>query len=1481
MVSSINTSLAASLLSAGSSTTGVGADLLTAWAKSKAGIGATDTSTAAQDPNAPLAPVWTPGITPDSATLVKNALSGKAFFDTNTQLYSDLGATGDYKKLFALYSGLTTLQGLAARAGDTTITSAQKATTLAQFTRGMTELQTFFAQQTFDDVRLVEGDRVDSTQSTLAVPVTSEDYQTGVILKGGLYTAVPGLANDAQFTIQATSLAGTVRNVSIDLSGMGSLTRSYSNVISYINGKLSAAGVSSRLKAVDQTPKTMDVVVGGKVKTQAYIGAKQYALMVDVQGGEKVAFSAPSAEPAFYALGTTGYSARLIKLQDIGNAPGEAVTLDRPAATADPIGPDVATGWLGAGAPYQSAAGSAAEQRTAALVSTGSNNFETALRAPGEAVLNLDLGDGRKVSVSTAWQADDIEAWRTRSGESGDRAMLDDLAERLTQLLHEQGVASGVDVWENNGDLGFSIQSGDSVQATSLSISGRKAALTTVPEPGEVGGLRDGVFARRFETGTVAASNALFTGDQVFSITTATGLQTITIDGGTDGVDGATIAQRLNETLQALSIHAAASFADDGSGGQTFRVDALHSVLDVNATLNDTAFDAALQAPGAWAAGGLPVATAGQQFGDATRTATIGGSPLSAYPGAVDLQIVVATPTGNKTISVSVSAQERANDPDQAPGTWSQTFQDRLNAALNSAGVYVSGSADLARWSVAEGSSQRIASISINGAETALQNEAPATGLGGAFSAERSFTSAQSATGVSDTVAALQGNQTISISFGTAWGDQTVSATLEPGDPPTLESATLRLNEALASAGYDIGVEATPLSGGGAGLRIVTGGSHTVRNVTDLSVGGQTLATTLDPIDSTARADDPVGTASVAERASRGAAATETVDVASPFQKPTANASAWFEGRAFDVAIGGDAKVATARSVAAGADGSLYVLADLSGDSASTAIRGARDVALLKYDSAGKLLFTHVLGASQSANGFALAVSADGKVAVSGSVEGTLSGTAAKGGTDSFVSLFDSAGKELWTARRGATGNDEADAVAFASNGSVIVSGKTASALPSQVALGGTDGYVRGYSATGGELFSREFGTGGDDAATALLVKDDGAGGFNIYTGGVESNRGVIRSFNYSANAGFSTTGTRDIGYFYGGAINAIASDNGALYVGGQIGADRLTLGGPARAAVAGKEGFVARLDANLASAGLDRATYLGSAQDDAVKGVSVVNGVVYAAGNTGGVIAGQGTAKVSQGFVTRLGDDGSAEWTQTFASAGGAFSMTSLAVDASGASALDALGLPRGTVAVADSNKLVDRTGLRVGDQFQIGVDGKRLTTITITAKDTLESLTQSITRAIGSAGRAEIVKENGVERIKITPRTNGAIRINAGPDAHNALGGLGFAQGVVAANTDARGSLKTYGLGLIAADLKLDSTDAIARTKAEISAAVSIVRQAYDTLLNPNAKPLTDEEKALQAKRDAAGADTSGYYATQLANYKAALARLTGSSG
>ncbi|MEZ5961365.1 MAG: hypothetical protein R3C30_13215 [Hyphomonadaceae bacterium] len=1476
MVNIYNLNVASALLGGtGSTTSGVSSDLLTSWAMARAGIGV-DTSAVTQDPNAPLAPVWTPGVSPSAAALVQRALTNKSFFDTNAKLYSDLGASGDYKRLFALYSGLTTLQALAGRADDTTLSKTELGQNQAQFARGLTELEAFFAQQKFDDIRLAQGDRVDAAQTTLGLPTKSEDYITPVIHRGGLYNKVSGLASDAKFNIVATSAGGTVRNVAIDLSEMGSVPRTLGNVVSFVNNKLSAAGASSRLEAVDQTPKTVNTVIAGQVRTSKYTGPKQYALKVDVRAGERVAFTPVNANPAFYAVATTSSGARLVKLEDVGGAAGQPLLLNRPDATADPIGAMIGGGWFGAGAPYVTAPTGATEQRTNILMSDGPNGIEDAIRAAGEAVLSLSLPDGRSLTVTTAWRSEDLEAWRIRDGESEDRGILDDLAERLTQLLHEQGIAAGVDVWEDDGDLGFSIYTGDGVRASSLSIGGKFTTLETVEAPGMVGGLRDGVFARRFEVAGIMPEDDLFTGKQTFTFTTGTAAQSITIDGGADGITAAELQDQLNTKLRQKGLSAAAYLIDAGGGSYTLRIDALHDTVDVSAVLNGEVFDPDLVAPGAWASGGLPTATSGQPFGDSIRGYSSSSTPLATHTGALDIAVVVATANGDKTITLEITAQERLDNPDLAPGQWNAALQARLDAALNEAGVYVGApGGDLSQWNVAEGVGQRLVSVTVNGDALTLEADQPTFAVGGAFSAQRSFTSAQAATGVSDDVAALLSDQNVSITLDTIWGARTINATLDPGDARTLESAALRLNEALAAAGYDAGLVATDLAGGGAGLRIFTGSSNTVRGVSELNLGGSAVASTLDPIDVASNVDDPVGAPRVADRAARGAAVTQTLSAISPYTAPSANSSAWFPGRAFDVSVGGGAKVATARAVATAADGSVYVLADLSDGSTTSDIKGARDVALLKYDSAGRLAFSEILGASQSASGFALAVSADGKVAVAGSVEGNLSGTTAKGGTDSFVTMFDSSGKELWTARRGATGNDAARAIAFAPDGSIIISGETESALSGQVSAGGTDGYVRGYSASGLEIFTRQFGTSAADAATALVVRDNGLGGIDIFTGGVENNRGVVRSFSYASGSGLTVGQTRDIGYFYRGAINALAIDGSSLYVGGEIGADRLTLGNTARSAVAGQEGFVARINTDLSSTSLDRATYLGSAQDDAVKALSIVNGDVYAAGVTGGAISGSGAAKSPMSFLTRLGDDGETAWMRTFTSSGGAISLTGLAVDTGGASALDVLGLPRGTVAANNSGYLVNRSALRPGDEFRIGADGRRLTTIRIGEKDTLATLVATINRAIGSSGRATIVKEDGIERIKITPRTGQAIRLDSGAATRDALPGLGLSQGIIAETAAGRGALRTYGLGLVG--LKLDTPAAIASAKSELSAAISIVRLAYDALLNPNAKPLTAEEEALQARRQSAGAAPE-YYSAQLANYQAALARLGG---
>ncbi len=1460
---------------------GVDASVLVAWASAKAGIGG-DVVEVGADPNAPTPP-WTPGLTARDPTLAANALAGRAFFDPRASIYADVSMEDDYRQLFALYQGLSTMSALAGAAENEDASALQRSKTQAAFARGVAELTEYLGGVDFEAVNLAAGDRVDQAVSRLGVPVADADYVTRTLVRGSLTSLVPGLPSNAAFTMVAITPGGTERRVDIDLADMGSTPRSLGGIVSFINNRLSAAGVATRVEAVNQAPKTQSVRVGGQTVERTYRGPGEWALKIDSNAGERISFEAIDGRPAFYLAGQTLSGGRLMKIEDTDGAPGQPYWIARPTATQTPQGALIATGFMGPGGAYQSAPDSASEWRTGALMMDGDDSAtESVLREAGEAVLKLRFADGRALTISTGWRAEDLEGWRIRAGQSADEGLLDDLSERLTQLLHEQGVAAGLDIWADGTDVGLSVFAADGVSVEALTIGGRSVALNPGRDPigGYVGGLRGGVFARRFESQAVAPAGALFTEAQRFTFETTSGTKVITIDGGEDGIDAAALVAQLNQKLREKDVAAAVSLVDEG-GALTLRFDATHAVTEVSATINEDSFELALAPPGAWANGGLPNAASGEPFGDNRRTyRTTGASPLLTETGALDIAIVVETASGPQTVNVAVSADERLANPDAAPGEWNALFQQRLDAALNAAGLYIGAlGADFSGFIVAEGAGQRLSSVSINGQALDFAADAPAFGVGGAMSAQRSFTADSGAASVSDDVQALIDDPTVSLSIETIWGARTISASLDPGDPRTLESAALRLNEALAAAGYDLGVAAVPVAGGGAGVRVVAGATDTIARVASVSLGADIRAATLDPIDSISAADDPVGAQSVAARASRNAAviATDAYFGSSPYAAPAVNAGNWFAGRAFDTGLGQGANVSATRATAVGADGSVYVLADVTGLMGDQTIAADTDVALLKYDSAGKLIFARALGASESAEGFALAVSASGKVAVAGAVSGALGGVSGEaGGADSVVTMFDADGVELWTQRRGAAKDDSVRQLAFAANDVLIVSGVVNGAMQGQASAGGVDAYVRGYSASGVTLFTKQYGTGGEDTSGALLVRDGVGGAVEIFTAGVESNRGIVRSFTYSGSAGLSVGASRDIGLLQGGAINALVSDGSALYVGGGAGADRLTIANSARGGIAGQDGFVARLDDDLLSTALDRVTYLGSAQDDVVTGLAFADGALYATGRVTGVIAGLGAAKTASSFIARLDDAGDIGWARSFLAGSGSFqSMANMAVDAGGASALDALGLPRGEIQTDESRTLAERAAVRVGDQFSVAVGDSIGRRITIAANDTMQTLARKIQSAIGLSGNARVIKDGGTERIEITARDGRVIRLSGGPEGKNALPALGLPEGIIARNSDVRGAIRTFGLGLIARDLSLKDADAIKAAKADLAAALSIIKSAYEAIANPNAKQPTAEERARQAR---ASGPAPEYLTQQLANYRAALSRLGG---
>lgn len=571
-----------------------------------------------------------------------------------------------------------------------------------------------------------------------------------------------------------------------------------------------------------------------------------------------------------------------------------------------------------------------------------------------------------------------------------------------------------------------------------------------------------------------------------------------------------------------------------------------------------------------------------------------------------------------------------------------------------------------------------------------------------------------------------------------------------------------------------------------------------------------------------------------------------------------------------------------------GPDGSVYMLAEVNGDIDGQAIKGTGDIALLKYDSQGQLLYTRTLGAVGTVKANALTVSSDGKVAIAGSITGEMQGTTngpinsgpTSSLSDSFVTLYDAKGDEVWTQRRGALQADEATAVAFGDDGTVYVGGKTKSNMPGAAgANGGWDGYLTGISTSAKGLpvtqFTQQFGTTTDEAVEGLVVN-----GSQVIVAGMEDKHAVLRSFDVTG--GVVTAGaTRDLGDLEGGSLAGIKLDGGQLYIGGSTRNGALSLGTPASAHAGGMDGFAARLSTDLSSTSADALAYYGGTKDDTVTGMAVANGKVWLTGVAGDNLPGTSAPIASKdGYIVELDPfSGQANSAQRITGKDGYVTPTTIAVDASGASVLDAFGLPRGALQYTDSQKVVSATAARAGDTFQIRTrEGGALTTVTLAASDTLETLAAKIKRAGGYRAKVEVISDGEYRRIKITPANDqSTVEILPGKNGKNMLDALGLAEGVVR-NTEvvngktvaADGKGNIYGLAL-ANDISLKDEDAVRNAQLVLSKAMSAIRSAYKDLENA-AKPATAQTSS------ASGGTVPAYLQNQISNYTAALNRLSG---
>ena len=283
-----------------------------------------------------------------------------------------------------------------------------------------------------------------------------------------------------------------------------------------------------------------------------------------------------------------------------------------------------------------------------------------------------------------------------------------------------------------------------------------------------------------------------------------------------------------------------------------------------------------------------------------------------------------------------------------------------------------------------------------------------------------------------------------------------------------------------------------------------------------------------------------------------------------------------------------------------------------------------------------------------------------------------------------------------------------------------------------------------------------------------------------------------------------------------------------------------------------------------------DRLTYFGGSGNDTAADVKIKDGKVWITGTNRD--AGASKTDPTRAYLARLDlASGAVEYNRTWRGDGDQVTPTSLSIAEGGASVLDRLGLPQGEIMQAESKLLTVATAARVGDQFSISpAGGGRAVTVTIDAKDTLDTLAKKIMTASNRQLKATVITDSKVvppvQRLQIVAADNkaGAV-ISAGAVGKDALAALGLSPGFVGNTADK--SIKTFGLNL-ANTLNLNDPASIKAATEALAQAMTAVRSAYRAL-GPQTTPQTNSQSGK-------GASTA-YQQTQLANFQAALNRLS----
>lgn len=189
-----------------------------------------------------------------SDKLASTVLSASSLFagGLGNGVGSGVSAKND-KELFLLHTGVEKLKALAEIASSKTISDIDRARFQKRLDKGLAELKTRIATNGLDGAQLLAGKKYSSMSSDALGKTGSNTYTTAPLVNGDENTIPPQFAGNISFDIEIKDQIGGIKSVNINLNDMGATARTVSNVSAFINSKLDAAGVLSRIGRVETT----------------------------------------------------------------------------------------------------------------------------------------------------------------------------------------------------------------------------------------------------------------------------------------------------------------------------------------------------------------------------------------------------------------------------------------------------------------------------------------------------------------------------------------------------------------------------------------------------------------------------------------------------------------------------------------------------------------------------------------------------------------------------------------------------------------------------------------------------------------------------------------------------------------------------------------------------------------------------------------------------------------------------------------------------------------------------------------------------------------------------------------------------------------------------------------------------------------------------------------------------------------------------